>query len=342
VDTVETYLKEIGRTPLLTREEEVAVARRLEYSRERYRYALLSAELRAELGRLMRVVLETPATARRRLARISIRRQHYQDARSELCRRNLRLVVSIAKKYRHRGVSFLDLIQEGSAGLMRAVDKFEYKRGYKFCTYATWWIRQAITRAIAEKSRTIYVPSHFVQKMGQVQSAYEWLALSHDARPNVEQTAEAADMSVEETGLAIQGRRQPLSLDQPIGDQGENPRADFLPDPHDDDPLEKVERDLLRSRIEEALEVLSWREREVIKLRYGLGDGHSYTLQEVGTIFRVSRERIRQIETRALERLQQSDASRSLWSFVGQSVSALPNVGNLPGTGNIDSPVQSA
>ncbi|NUQ64596.1 MAG: sigma-70 family RNA polymerase sigma factor [Pirellulales bacterium] len=283
--------------------------------------------LREELDRLMRATRESPSTLRHRLARIARLRQEWEDARKELSRRNLRLVVSIAKKYRNRGASLQDLIQEGSIGLLRAVDKFEYRRGFKFCTYATWWIRQAISRAIEDKEHTIYVPAQAVEKVGKVRKAAQELMQSGQRQPTIEQAVEAAGLPPDEASFALRGHCRPYSLDQPISHQGDDTRIEFLPDRRQVDPLERINRDVLRSRIREALEVLSWRERSILELRYGLGDGHSYTLKEIAEIFRISRERVRQIEGKAFEKLQESGSSEKLSALID---SPLPPVADLP------------
>ena len=274
------------------------------------------AELQRELRRLKKVALETPSTLRCRLARIATWRSYCEEARQELCRRNLRLVVSIAKKYQHRGVPFLDLIQEGSTGLMRAVDKFECDRGFRFCTYATWWIRQAVTRAIAEKNRTIRTPIYMVQKMGRVQAAEEQLTQQEQSSPSIEQTAEAAGLSVEDTRRTLLGNVPPVSLDEPLGRDQEFVRRDLLADGSVEDPVVRMDHKLLESKLDEILDVLTWREREVIRLRFGLGDSQSYTLHDIAEIFRVSRERVRQIEMGALRKLQQPELVDRLVAFL--------------------------
>lgn len=276
------------------------------------------AALRKELEELMRLAGESPSTLRRRLARISRFRKDYEAGRQKLCQHNLRLVVSVAKQYRNRGLSFLDLIQEGNTGLMRAVDKYECSRGFKFCTYATWWIRQGITRAIGDQSRTIRIPAHVTQRMGKIWDATERLLQKGDSPPSIEETAEALGMTVDETGRALAMRRQPLSLDQPVRDRDDVTRGEWLPDYRERSPSIRIDQSLLRARIEEVLQGLNWREREIIKLRYGLGDGHAYTLDEVGKIFAVTRERIRQIETRAMHKLQQPTAVDKLSGFLDE------------------------
>ena len=272
--------------------------------------------LRKELRQLMKITLESPTSLRRRLSRVAKLQHEYEAAKRSLSAGNLRLVVSIAKRYRNRGMSFLDLIQEGNTGLMRAVDKFEHIRGYKFSTYATWWIRQAITRAIADQSRTIRVPVHMIETMGKVRTVGRELLQSNGFEPSVEETAAYAGLTVNETYCVLQMSRQPLSLDQPVGDQDDSYFGEFLQDYREDDPLYEINQDLLKSRIADVLSALNYREREIIRLRYGLADGYAYTLEEVGKIFSVTRERVRQIEAKAVRKLQHPIRSRQLSGFL--------------------------
>jgi RNA polymerase primary sigma factor len=278
-----------------------------------------AAELRKELRYLMRITLESPSTLQRRIARTTGLQMEYDAAKRQLSAGNLRLVVSIAKRYRNRGLSFLDLIQEGNTGLMRAVDKFECERGYKFSTYATWWIRQAITRAIADQSRTIRVPVHMIETMSKVRSVGRSLLQEQGCEPSVEATAQAAGLSIDETTCVLQMTRQPLSLDQPVGDHDDSFFGEFLEDYREDDPLYDMNQDLLKSRIADVLAALNYREREIIRLRYGLADGYTYTLEEVGKIFSVTRERVRQIEAKAVRKLQHPIRSRKLIGFLDRT-----------------------
>jgi RNA polymerase primary sigma factor len=259
---------------------------------------------------------ETPHSLRNRVAYLKRVYAEYQQAKRELSEGNLRLVVSIAKKYRNRGLSFLDLIQEGNAGLMRAVDKFEYRRGFKFCTYATWWIRQAITRAVADQSRTIRIPVHMVETMSRVRNVSRQLLQELGREPSIEEVAKRSKTSVEEARRVLAMSRYPISLDRPVGNSEDSHFGDLLPDGGAESPATGASQEMLRSRINRVLKTLSYREREIIKLRYGLGDGYSYTLEEVGHIFKVTRERIRQIEAKAVRKLQQPSRSQELVGFL--------------------------
>jgi RNA polymerase primary sigma factor len=270
----------------------------------------------SEFRTILRATQETPTSLRNRIGSLRGIYAQYQQAKRGLSEGNLRLVVSIAKKYRNRGLSFLDLIQEGNAGLMRAVDKFEYRRGFKFCTYATWWIRQAITRAVADQSRTIRIPVHMVETMSRVRNVSRQLLQKLGREPTIEETAHAAGTAIDEARRVLAMSRYPISLDRPVGNSEDSHFGDLLPDSGAENPAVGAAQEMLRGRIAKVLKTLSYREREIIKLRYGLGDGYSYTLEEVGHIFKVTRERIRQIEAKAVRKLQQPSRSQELIGFL--------------------------
>ncbi len=293
------------------------------------------SELRKELCYLIRISLDSPATLRRRLERIERLQKEYDAAKRYLSAGNLRLVVSIAKRYRNRGMSFLDMIQEGNTGLMRAVDKFEHKRGFKFSTYATWWIRQAITRAIADQSRTIRVPVHMIDSMSKVRSVTRQLVQEQGVSPSVEDTAQRAGLSVEEATCVLRMTKHPLSLDQPVGDHEDTYFGEFLEDYREDDPLMELNQDSLKQRIADVLGELDYREREIIRLRYGLADGYAYTLEEVGKIFSVTRERVRQIEAKAVRALQHPVRARQLSCFVDARLVAQFDMSSANGNGSM-------
>jgi RNA polymerase primary sigma factor len=273
-------------------------------------------EMLLEYRGILMACQETPTSMRNAIKQLRRVYADYQQAKRELSEGNLRLVVSIAKKYRNRGLSFLDLIQEGNAGLMRAVDKFEYRRGFKFCTYATWWIRQAITRAVADQSRTIRIPVHMVETMSRVRNVARQLLQEFGREPTMEETARRAKTTVEEARRVLAMSRYPISLDRPVGNSEDSQFGDLLPDSGAESPSIGASQEMLRNRIDRVLKTLSYREREIIKLRYGLGDGYSYTLEEVGHIFKVTRERIRQIEAKAVRKLQQPSRSQELVGFL--------------------------
>jgi RNA polymerase primary sigma factor len=274
----------------------------------------------AEQRRILLVTRESRRTLRRRLDRLEDLQRRYDTAKSDLAAGNLRLVISIAKRYRNRGLSFLDLIQEGNSGLMRAVDKFEHARGFKFSTYATWWIRQAITRAIADQSRTIRVPVHMVDTMTKMRNIARTFLQEHGREATVEELAARSGLSLEDAECVWRMSRRPVSLDQPLGDSDESTVGEFVRDQREDDPLKGVNQISLKSSVSRALDGLSYREREIIRLRFGLADGYSYTLEEVGTIFDVTRERVRQIEAKAVEKLRQPGVDVDLASFVDDSL----------------------
>jgi len=272
--------------------------------------------MRQELTGLTELVMEAPKQLNKRLYSLDRVFGQYENTKRTLSSANLRLVVSIAKKYRNRGLSFLDLIQEGNTGLMRAVDKYEYRRGYKFSTYATWWIRQAITRAIADHARTIRIPVHMIETMSRLRTAGKVLHQKLGREATVEEIAEEAEMTVEETRRVLKISKHPISLDRPIGESEDSYFGDFIEDNAIDSPVASATQEMLKERIDVVLKTLSYREREIIKLRYGIGDGYTYTLEEVGRIFKVTRERVRQVEAKAIRKLQHPVRSRKLEGFM--------------------------
>ncbi|MBN1972574.1 MAG: RNA polymerase sigma factor RpoD [Sedimentisphaerales bacterium] len=272
--------------------------------------------MKQELKGLQELVMETPKQLEKRLNVLDRVFTQYESTKRLLSSANLRLVVSIAKKYRNRGLSFLDLIQEGNTGLMRAVDKYEYRRGYKFSTYATWWIRQAITRAIADHARTIRIPVHMIETMSRLRTAGKVLHQKLGREPTIEEIAEEAKMSVGETRRVMKISKHPISLDRPIGESDDSYFGDFIEDDDVDSPVASATQEMLKDRIDSVLKTLSYREREIIKLRYGIGDGYTYTLEEVGRIFKVTRERVRQVEAKAIRKLQHPVRARKLEGFL--------------------------
>jgi RNA polymerase primary sigma factor len=272
--------------------------------------------LRGELCRLVVLCRESPRGLAKRIADCERYHREFEDSKRQLSSCNLRLVVSIAKKYRNRGLSFLDLIQEGNTGLMRAVDKYEYRRGFKFSTYATWWIRQAITRAIADQARTIRIPVHMIDVLSRLRNIQKQLLQETRCMPSMDEIADRAQMNVEEVRRIMDIGRHPVSLDRPIGEGEDSSFGEFIEDHSTENPLRQASNGFLRERIETLLKTLTYREREIIRLRYGLGDGYTYTLEEVGRIFKVTRERVRQIEAKAVRKLQNPVRSQILESFV--------------------------
>jgi RNA polymerase primary sigma factor len=269
-----------------------------------------------ELEGLEDLVLEDADTLYKRVVQIRKIFNRYEDAKRKLSGGNLRLVVSIAKKYRNRGLSFLDIIQEGNTGLMRAVDKYEYRRGFKFSTYATWWIRQAITRAIADHARTIRIPVHMIETMSKLRNIAKDLMQQFGREPTPEEIAEKAGMGLAEARRVMKISRHPISLDRPVGESEDSYFGDFIEDEHADNPVQSATQEMLKDKIEQVLKTLTYREREIIKLRYGIGDGYTYTLEEVGRIFKVTRERVRQVEAKAIRKLQHPVRARKLEGFM--------------------------
>ena len=271
-DPVRMYLKEIGRIPLLSSEEEIELAKRMEEGDE--------------------------------------------EAKKKLSEANLRLTVSIAKRYSGRGMQFLDLIQEGNLGLIKAVEKFDYRKGYKFSTYATWWIRQSITRAIADQARTIRIPVHMVETMNRVNRTSRRLLQEYGREPTPEEIAEAMNLPVERVLEISKISQEPVSLETPIGEEEDSHLGDFIQDEHIPVPADEAAHTLLREQLEKVMDTLSEREQKVLALRFGLEDGKPHTLEEVGREFQVTRERIRQIEAKALRKLRHPTRSRKLRDFL--------------------------
>lgn len=270
-DPVKIYLKEIGKVPLLTREEEIVLSQKIEAGDE--------------------------------------------SAKAKLAEANLRLVVSIAKNHIGRGLSFLDLIQEGNLGLMRAIEKFDYKKGYKFSTYATWWIRQAITRAIADQGRTIRVPVHMIENINKLVRVQRQLVQDLGREPLPEEIAELMDMDKDKVMDIIKIAEKPISLETPIGEE-DSQLGDFIEDNHIKTPAEAANHAMLKESLFDVLETLTPREQEVLILRFGLNDGKARTLEEVGNIFNLTRERIRQIESKALRKLRHPNRSKKIKDFL--------------------------
>jgi RNA polymerase primary sigma factor len=277
------------------------------------------ASLRRELREIFVQTQESPKSLARRCDLMRREHQDYEHVKRDLSSGNLRLVVSIAKKYRNRGLSFLDLIQEGNTGLMRAVDKYEYRRGYKFSTYATWWIRQAITRAIADQARTIRIPVHMIDILSKLRSVSKRISQAMGREPTTEELAEAAELGLDEVRRVLSMGRHPVSLDRPVGESEDISFGEFIEDGGLPRPDKAAGNELLRQKIDDLLKTLTYREREIVRLRYGLGDRDTYTLEEVGRIFKVTRERVRQIEAKAVKKLQHPVRSKQLAGFLDRA-----------------------
>ena len=299
-DTVRMYLKEIGRVGLLNADDE----RRMAQDIEAGNFAAIEIDERDA---------ELEAAERRRLMRAV---QAGQQAKSDLIQANLRLVVSIAKRYSGRGMLFLDLIQEGNLGLMRAVDKFDYSKGFKFSTYATWWIRQAITRSIADQARTIRIPVHMVESMNRVLRMQRQMHQELEREPTLEELGARCEMSVERVRDILRISQDPLSLDTPVGEEEDSNLADFIQDGSVIAPDDAATKKMLSAAVNEALDELSEREQEIVRMRFGLDDGQARTLEEVGKEFGVTRERVRQIEAKTLAKLRNPVRSQRLKEFL--------------------------
>jgi RNA polymerase primary sigma factor len=299
-DAVGLYLREMSRFPLLAMEEELEIAIRIEKGRR-------ARQERAKL------IGRHNAAARRQL---DLTIEDGQRAREHLIKANTRLVVSIAKRYMGRGVAFLDLIQEGNLGLMKAVEKFDYTRGFRFSTYATWWIRQTITRAIADQARTIRVPVHMIDRIRQLYKANHDLEQKLGYQPSVEELAQAIGLPVQRVQWIMKVSWLPLSLESPVGDDEESELGYFIEDEFSPTPMQSAYQSMLKDKLEEVLSTLTPREARVLRLRFGLDDGTIYTLEEVGQKFGLTRERIRQIEGRALRRLRHPRRSRQLKDYL--------------------------
>ncbi len=297
-DPVRVYLREIGRVNLLTAQEEITLAQQLE---------------RGEQALDAMREPECPHHDRPKLARLV---QEGQAARERLIQANLRLVVSIAKKYIGRGMSLLDLIQEGNIGLMRATEKFDYRKGFKFSTYATWWIRQAITRVIADQSRTIRLPVHVGETINRVMRTSSRIQQATGRDPTPEEIATELGIPPEKVRRVLEAARQTISLETPVGAEGDSVLADFIEDGRGTTPMESASQHILREQIDTVLQKLPERERRIIQLRYGLYDGHYRTLEEVGREFGITRERIRQIEARVLRKLRHPYFGRGLRGYL--------------------------
>ena len=298
-DAVDLYFRQMGAHPLLTADEEKLLAGRVVIGKQASR-------------KLARGSYETPAER----IELEAATELGQQARRRMIESNSRLVISVAKRYIGHGVPFLDLIQEGNLGLMRAVDKFDPDRGYKFSTYATWWIRQAVSRAVSDQGRTIRLPVHMSEKLLKLRRTSQEMEQTLGREPTPEELADALDLPAERVHRYLRTAVRPLSLEQPVGEEEESTLCQFIEDDDSPEPAERAEQALLRGKLDDLLDTLQPREERILRLRYGLLDGHTYTLQEVGEMFGLTRERIRQIEQEALARLRHPSRSRQLRDYL--------------------------
>ena len=309
-DPVRMYLKEIGKVPLLSADEEIELAQNMEDG------AVATEKINVLKGRLDGASEEEKAEIKEEIKKLQRDVDRGADAKKRLAEANLRLVVSIAKRYVGRGMLFLDLIQEGNLGLIKAVEKFDYKKGYKFSTYATWWIRQAITRAIADQARTIRIPVHMVETINKLIRVSRQLLQELGREPSPEEIAKEMNMPVERVREILKISQEPVSLETPIGEEEDSHLGDFIKDDNVPVPADAAAFTLLKEQLEEVLGTLTEREQKVLTLRFGLEDGRARTLEEVGKEFNVTRERIRQIEAKALRKLRHPSRSRKLKDYL--------------------------
>ena len=309
-DPVRMYLKEIGKVPLLSADEEIELAQNMEDG------AVATEKINVLKGRLDGASEEEKAEIKEEIKTLQRDVDKGADAKKRLAEANLRLVVSIAKRYVGRGMLFLDLIQEGNLGLIKAVEKFDYKKGYKFSTYATWWIRQAITRAIADQARTIRIPVHMVETINKLIRVSRQLLQELGREPSPEEIAKEMNMPVDRVRDILKIAQEPVSLETPIGEEEDSHLGDFIPDDDAPEPAEAASFMLLKEQLVEVLKTLTPREEKVLRLRFGIEDGHTRTLEEVGKEFNVTRERIRQIEAKALRKLRHPSRSKKLKDFL--------------------------
>lgn len=310
-DSIRLYLQEIGRIRLLRADEEIELARKIAdlLQLERIRDDLFLQLERDPFDQEWAGAVDMPVQAFRHRLHLGRR------AKDKMVQSNLRLVVSIAKKYMNRGLSFQDLIQEGSLGLIRAAEKFDHEKGYKFSTYATWWIRQAITRAIADQSRTIRLPVHLYETISRIKKTTKLLSQEMGRKPTEEEIATRMEITIEKLRFIAKSAQLPISLETPIGKEEDSRLGDFI-EADGETPEDQVSKNLLREDLESVLDTLSPRERDVLKLRYGLDDGRMKTLEEIGQIFNVTRERIRQIEAKALRKLRHPNRNSVLKEYI--------------------------